>query len=76
MSTVHVFRKTCLVFLGRIALVCMNSASYKYFDSSGLDFCARMLFTVVYDCCVPRGNYHIPVFFSGAFYFLFSIIMD
>ena len=57
----HVFRKPCLVALRKLAVVGLNSAACKYWDSSSLDICAIMLFTTVCDCWVPKGIFYIPV---------------
>ena len=59
----HVFRKPCLIDSRRLPVVGLKSAACKYLASSGFGVCARMLFTNFSDCCVPRGTYHIPVFF-------------
>ena len=58
----QVFRKHFLIALRRIDVVGRNSAACKYCDGYGLDVCARMLFTTVSGCCVPRSTSHIPVF--------------
>ena len=34
----------------------------KYWDSSGFEVCARMLFATFHYCCGPRVASHIPVF--------------
>ena len=58
----NVFRKPCLIYLRRLAIVGLKGAAYKYCNSSGLDIFTRMLFTTVSDYCVPRGTYHILAF--------------
>ena len=57
----HVFRKHFLIALRRLAVVGRKSATFKYWDSSGLK-CSRLFFTTFSDCFVPSGTYHIPVF--------------
>ena len=59
---VHVFRKPCLIALRILAVVELKSAACKYRASSGFEVCAIMLCTTFFDCCVPRGTSHIPVF--------------
>ena len=59
---VRVFRKPCLIASRRIAVVGLKSAACKYWTSSGFEVYSRMFFTTFYDCCVPRGTSHIPVF--------------
>ena len=59
---VQVLRKPFLIALRRLAIVGLKSAACKYWDSSGFEVCARMLFTNFSDCCYPRGTLHIPVF--------------
>ena len=58
----QVFSKPCLIVLRLLAVVGMKSAACKYWASSGLGVCARMLFTTVSYCCVTRSTSHIPVF--------------
>ena len=58
----QVFRKPCLVALRILAVVGLKSDACKYWDSSGFEVCARMLFTILSDCYVPRGTSHIPAF--------------
>ena len=58
----HVLRETCLISLRRISVVWIKSAAYKYWDSSGLKICARILFTTFSECFVSRDTSHIPVF--------------
>ena len=67
----QVFRKPCLIALMILAVVGINSAACKYWDSSGSEVCAIMLFTTFSDCCGPRGTSHIPVFL-----FLVSLIIS
>ena len=47
---VHIFRKTCLIVLSRLAIVGLKSAAWKYCASSGFDVCARTLFVTAPDC--------------------------
>ena len=58
----QVFRKLCLIALRRLVVVGMKSAACKYWDSSGFEVFAIMLFTTFSDCCVPRGTPQIHVF--------------
>ena len=58
----QVFRKPCLIALGILAVFGLKSAACKYWAGYGFEVCARMLLTKFYDCCGPRGIYHIPVF--------------
>ena len=59
---VQVFRKPSLIALNRLAIVWMKSDECNYWDSSGFEVCAIMLFTAFSDCCGPRGNSHITIF--------------
>ena len=59
----QVFRKPFLTALRKLVVVGPKSVGSKYWDSSGLEVCARILFTTFYNCCVPRGTYHIIVLF-------------
>ena len=58
----HVFRKPFLIALRRLDIFGLKRAACKYWDSSGFEVCAIMLFTTFFDCCVPRGAPQIPVF--------------
>ena len=73
----QVFRKPCLIYLRRLAVVGMKIAACKYWASSGFEVCAIMLFTTFSDCCGPRGTSHITAFLFLVpliiFYILFWI---
>ena len=61
--TGHVFREHFLISLSRLDVVGLNNYACKYWYISGLDVCARILFTTVSDCWVTRGTSHISVLF-------------
>ena len=81
---VQVFRKLCLIAFRRIAVVGLKSDACKYWDSSGFEVCARMLFTKFSDFFGPRGTSQIPVFlflvpliiYSPLFCIDFSVYCD
>ena len=57
----QVVRKPCFIELRRIDLIGMKSVACRYCASSGLVVWSRMLFTIIYECCVSRVTSHITV---------------
>ena len=67
----HVFRNPCLIALRRLPVVGLKSNACKYCNSCGFEVCAIIFFITFYDCCIPKGTSHIPVFL-----FLITLIMS
>ena len=57
----HVLTNTCLISLMRLVTDELKIAAWKYFANSGLIVWDRILFTVVFDCCVISGTSQFPV---------------
>ena len=72
----HVFRKSCLIALRRLAVVGMKSSACKYWASYVLKFMP--------ECCLPHflivvPPWELPIFMSscyGPFDYFFSILLD
>ena len=58
----HVFGNAWFIALMRLAVVGMKISACRYYDSSGLFVCTRILFFTSSDCCVSRVTSHIEVF--------------
>ena len=58
----HVFGNAWFIALMRLAVVGMKISACRYYDSSGLYVCTRILFFTSSDCCVSRVTSQIQVF--------------